>query len=163
MVDYESLIIPAFIGAIFGILVNIIYYEYQFSKEKKAEFLKMQITELLLPLYLFFYNIEKELSIRDPSGEDTSELIKYLSNEIDLKNIPTNKLYLANPKLSDLLLDFLHYQYVLARRETSYLWVTDEGVRENYDKLWQEIRVEYKQKVEEYQRKFEGKEWLFWK
>ena len=130
MVDYISLIIPAFIGAIFAIFVNIIYYEYRFSKEKKLEFLKMQITDLLLPLYIFFYNIEKELSIKKVNKKDNSELIKYLT-KIDTKNIPTDKLYLAGQKMSELLLDFIHYQYVLRQRETSFLLVTDEGVHKN--------------------------------
>lgn len=176
MVNYDFLIsylVPASIGAFFGILVNIIFYEYRFFKEKKLEFLKTQLTELLVPLYIFFNNIDDELSLIDPFGDMPGEVIKYLSNEIDLKDFPNNKFYLASPKLFSLLLKFIYHQTTLKKRDYHYYWVdyeitpsllpTDEEIIKNYDELWSELGKEYEHKMKEYQEKyqeFEAKEWL---
>lgn len=53
------LIIPALIGAFAAIIVNNINYRNTTHKENKTKFLKEQITELLLPLFIYFKNMER--------------------------------------------------------------------------------------------------------
>lgn len=143
-------IIPAMsgvFGAISAISANIIYYKYRFNKEKKLEFLKMQLTELLLPLYIRFKNIESETYAYI---DDKDTFLELLSKDAEIKKIAVDKLYLADSKLAHLLLEFLNNQYAI----DSLMKIKDEDIIKNYEELKQVIFDEYNQKVEEYQRIF---------
>jgi hypothetical protein len=102
IIDYVNLIIPAAIGAIVATTGNLFYYRYTSSKEKNIKFLKMQITELLLPLYAEFKNMEfsAETLGRHPA-------IEQYGNWNIIDEIIRKKLWLADTKLSQLLLQYL--------------------------------------------------------
>ena len=140
-------LIPALIGASSAIAVNIIYYEYRFNKEKKSEFLKMQLTELLLPLYVRFKNIESEAIA---TTDDMYGFRDIISKDAEIKKIAANKLYLANSKLAHLLLEFLNNQYMI---NGYIIEIKDDDLIKNYGELKQVIFDEYNQKVVEYQNK----------
>lgn len=140
-------IISALIGALSAISVDRISYKYRFEKEKKLEFLKMQLTELLLPLYISFKNIESETNAYI---DDKDTFLELLSKDTEIKKIAADKLYLADSKLAHLLLEFLNNQYAI----DSLMNIKDEDIIKNYEELKQVIFDEYNQKVEEYQRIF---------
>ena len=57
MSNFASIIIVA----VFGVIGNIIYFEYRLKKEHRKEIDKEQLTKLLLPLYIIFKTNELEL------------------------------------------------------------------------------------------------------
>lgn len=150
--DVEYLIYPIVFGALSGIFVNIIFYEYRIKKEKQLEYSKMQLTELLLPLYINFKNIESESSAFI-SSDDT--FLKLLEEDKEIRKIASNKLFLANSELAYLLLEFLNNQYAIS--EYSNLSIKNEDIIKNYEKLRDVIFDEYNKKVEEYRRVYEIK------
>ena len=88
-------------------------------KENKIKFLKEQITELLLPLFIYFKDIEsihtdaftdKEFPYNF-RGDDIENFMTKLTEDNKIYKIVSNKLYLASPKLSKLLLTSVNYQY----------------------------------------------------
>jgi predicted permease len=58
-------LIPAIIAVILTIIGNVLFFRYQFKKNKKWKILNQQLTELLLPL---FYILKED-------GFDISECI----------------------------------------------------------------------------------------
>lgn len=145
--DVEYLIYPIVFGALSGIFINIIFYEYRIKKEKQLEYSKMQLTELLLPLYINFKNIESESSAFI-SSDDT--FLKLLEEDKEIRKIASNKLFLANSELAYLLLEFLNNQYAIS--EYSNLSIKNEDIIKNYEKLRDVIFDEYNKKVEGYRR-----------
>lgn len=150
-------VIPAIIGIIAALATNILFFEYQFYKEKKLEFLKTQIDELLLPLFIkmkYFDNLMEYNRDFDVSWDMILE--KEDEDLEDIKKIAIEKLNLANQKLSTLLLDFITYQFlndeVMRRVETKV-------VIQNFLELKQVVYNEYEQTVKEYQN---IKWWKFW-
>ena len=142
-------LITVLIGTVGAIIGNIIYYQYRFHKEKKLEFLKMQITDLLLPLYINLKDIESNTA----QNNDWDSFLDRIWGDTEIKKISTNKLYLADSKLAHSLLEFLNNQYVV---NTSDRHFKSENIKENFEELKQEIFNEYDRKVEEYQKKFRG-------
>lgn len=145
--DIEYLIYPIVLGALSGIFVNIIFYEYRFKKEKNLEYSKMQLTELLLPLFIHFKNIESESYAFIETDEN---FLKLLEEDTEIKKIASDKLFLANSELAYLLLEFLNNQYAISRY--SNLRIKDEDIIKNYEKLRDVIFNEYNKKVKAYRR-----------
>lgn len=142
-------LITVLIGTVGAIIGNIIYYEHRFHKEKNLEFLKMQITDLLLPLYINLKDIESNTV----QNNDCGSFLDRIWRDTEIKKIATNKLYLADSKLAHSLLEFLNNQYVVNSSDRNF---SCENIKENFEELKQEVFNEYDRKVEEYQKKFRG-------
>lgn len=152
IIDYLTLIVP---GLVVGIAVvigniigNIIYYKYTSSKEKNIKFLKMQITELLLPLYVELKNWES--SAEALRGYPILEGCGINKGIID--ETITKKLYLASPKLSNLLLEYLNCEYLRANSVYRDAPIDYQKIIDDYEELKATIFKEYEKKVREYQR-----------
>ena len=151
---------PAIIGAIGAVVTNIIYFEYRFYKERRLDFLKMQIDELLLPLFIKMKFFESQMLFNEAfEGYTEPDIYKTITEkDEDIRNIVKEKLNLATPKLSKLLLDFINYQYINA--SGSFEHVEGHIVSNNFLELKQEVINEYEQKVKEYQNM--NPWWQFW-
>lgn len=155
---------PAIIGIILALLTNIFYFEYRFNKEKKSDFIKKQIDELLLPLFIEMKSIENKMQFNEDfrgylDGMDIGEFYNTIAEEDkNIWNIAKTKLNLATPTLSKLLLDFNNYQY--RNDEGSFKHVEPGIVGKNFEKLQHEVFNEYEQKVKEYQNMKPW--WHFW-
>lgn len=148
-------IIASLIAIIFTLATNIIYFNYRFQREKQRDFIKMQIDELLLPLYIKMKSIEnqRQFQIDFIGYNDALDEIQYYQtiSEKDeyIRNIAIEKLNLAPSKLSKLLLDFINYQY---RNDSgSFEHIDRHIVVNNFIELRNEVFKEYEHKVKEYQ------------
>jgi len=101
--DYITALFSGFVVAI----VNIAYYIYDSHKKNKNEFLKQQITELLLPLFIQFKNMDIENPPELWYIDTKSELMVFFKNK-EIKKILTDKLYLASPDLAHRLLEYIY-------------------------------------------------------
>jgi hypothetical protein len=135
---------PAIIGIIAALATNIIFFEHRFYKEKQSNFLKIQIDELLLPLYIKMKQFEGKMEFNRDLDVSWEMIIE---DDADIKKIAIEKLNFANKKLSKLLLDFINYRYL----NDGIRNVESDIVVENFLELKQEVFNEYEQKVEEYQ------------
>lgn len=140
-------VITAIIGAVSAIIVNICYYEYQLRKEKKLEFSKMELTELLLPLYIHLKGMESDASC----SQGDNSFFDIIWRDTEIKTIATKKLYLADSKLAHHLLEFLNNQYVVNSADRD-----SRDFVKNFKELTQVVFDEYNRKVEAYQKKFRG-------
>ncbi len=161
MTDYFVLIVPALISALIGAIVatiaNYIYYRKTTHKENTKQFLKEQITELLLPLFIYFEDIESvymdtftDKTFPDNLRGDNEEdfMNKLLDNTI--YKIVSEKLYLASPKLSRLLLTFVNYQYAYNYDEMDKIEYPNY-ILEQYIELKKTVAEEYHEKITLYQ------------
>jgi hypothetical protein len=149
-----TVIFPAIIGIIAALVTNIFIFEHQFFKEKQRDFLKMQIEELLLPLF-----IKMKQDIFDFNDIDIpiSQEFKIAMDDTDLLKTIKEKLHLANPKLSLLLLEFINNQYLYDKFYSG----KPETIKKNILEIKKEVFSEYEQKVKEYQNMKLW--WQFWK
>lgn len=153
--EITDYLIPAIIGIIGALATNIIYFEHQFYKEKQLNFLKTQIDELLLPLFIQMKFIESQMQLQNDflgyvDAYDEIEFYKTITEkDEDIRNLANKKLNLAPSKLSKLLLNFINYQYRNA--SGSFEHVDRHIVVNNFIELQHEVFNEYEQKVKEYQ------------
>ena len=110
MSNFVSIIIVAF----FGVIGNIIYFEYRLKKEHKKEINKEQLTKLLLPLYIIFKTDELE-AIKWFKNED-ADPYEYESDMPDrlfkpAKKILDKNLYLADEELQKQSLLFIEWAF----------------------------------------------------
>lgn len=100
---------PAIIGAIGAVVTNVIYFEYRLYKEKRLDFLKTQMDELLLPLFIKMKFFESQMQFNEAfEGYTEPDIYKTITEEDkDIEKIANKKLNLATPKLSKLLLGYL--------------------------------------------------------
>jgi len=117
----------------------------------------MQIDELLLPLYIKMHEIDCEMDYNDIQ-EVTLTLGTIVRGDKHIKKIAIEKLNLAPPKLSKLLLEFMRYRFFDVDHNIVYDKEEDE---KNMEELRKEIINEYEQKVKEYQ--YMNPWWKFWK
>lgn len=152
--DYLILIVPALIGAIVATIVNYIYYRQTTHKENKAKFLKEQITELLLPLYFHIKDIESFYDL-ERNHEDYYDRLR---EDTKIREIATDKLYLASQKLSPFLLDFLmeqsrfQFEYQCGVHVGDYLKSQSDNFHKNYKKFRDTLYTECEEKIKEYQK-----------
>jgi hypothetical protein len=154
--EIPDYVYPAIIGAIAAVVTNILFFEYRFHKEKQRDFLKRQIEELLLPLYIKMHEYDCEMDYNDMQ-EGTQTLGTIVRNDKDIKKIAIEKLNLATPKLSKLLLEFMRYRFFDFDHNILWDGVDDDVVGE----LRQEVINEYEQKRKEYQ--YMNPWWQFWR
>lgn len=109
-----SNIISIIIVAAFGVIGNIIYFEYRLRKEKRKEIIKEQLVKLLLPLYIIFKTDELEYLAwyKNPNLDE----YEYESNKPDrlfkpAKEILDKNLYLADDELQLFSLLFIEWAY----------------------------------------------------
>ncbi len=152
-------VIAAFIGAVGAISVNVIYNEYRLYKEKRLDFLKMQIGELLLPLFIRINELDSRMKFNEDFEGISWETIT--ENEKEIQKIAIENLNLANSRLSSLLLSFINYKY-LNDPDIGIRYVKSDVVNENYIELRQAIRDEYCHKVKEYQNMINKPWWKVW-
>ncbi|MGB8217701.1 MAG: hypothetical protein WCE94_10415 [Candidatus Methanoperedens sp.] len=169
------------LGAVVGVVVGATL-QYRFSKtlearRHKQEFLKLQISHLLLPLFIQFTNIDiKTYSIKEyPTNKS---VLDELFKNIEIKKIIIKNLYLASPELSYYLLEFIYnshsheskhgisiYRSKFTEEEDGegdgYLDV--DNVYDNTEKLKEIIFKEYAEKVRLYRKSYSEnqKKWNF--
>ncbi|MDE2588905.1 MAG: hypothetical protein KGL95_04495 [Patescibacteria group bacterium] len=113
MSNLPSIILVASLGAIGGVIGNIVYFNYRLKKEGNKEVLKMRLTNLLLPLYYILKNDELEVYLwikgeADPY-EYESDKPKRLLNP--LVEIIKRNLYLADDELHEACISFIEWAY----------------------------------------------------
>ncbi len=152
--DYLTLIIPGLVGGIVVAFGNIVYYKYTSDMENKRTFLKLQITDMLLPLYIHFKRVERYYEV----SKDIDWLYKFLREDTKIEEIMTDKLHLAGQKLSSLLLEFLQYQYEyqLDYEISKNPDIISEKFVKNCSELRDIIYKEYEEKKEQYQKNVTG-------
>ncbi len=156
-VDLAS-IIPVVIGAIVAFIGSILYYRYTTYKENKTKFLERQITELLLPLYFHFMDIEVDYNIL----KELSQHLNTIKTDTEIRKIGTNKFYLASPKLRNLLIEFLKCQ---AKYQFENEFIKDhltslpDNFYKNYEELRNTVYKECKEKIELYQKNYQLSFW----
>jgi len=106
-------LIPIILVAIFGVLGNIIYFEYRLKKERHKEILKKRLTDLLLPLYYALKNDELIIyawlkSEADPYEYESEKPERLLNN---LTEIIKGNLYLADDELHTACIMFMEWAY----------------------------------------------------
>ncbi len=154
----SDILISASIGAIFAIIVNLIFFMYTTYIRNKRDFLKRQIGDLLLPLYIHFYHLDSETidpvtdTYRANTDEAEEEFVKVLIEDEEIEKIVAKNLYLASQDLSRLLLQFLELQYAYdfglnAGSDSEY-------ILKNYEELRKTIYGEYHEKVKLYQKNY---------
>lgn len=158
--DYLTGIISVSIGVIVATIGNYIYYLKTTHTENKINFLKEQITDLLLPLFILFQRIESENmatftmeSFPDNLREDKETFVNFLIEDNEIEKIVYNKLYLASPKLSFLLLRFINHQYAYSNDEMDKI-EESKYILEKYIELKETIYNEYKEKITLYENYF---------
>ncbi len=151
--------------------------QYWISKRSEAqrnrqELLKLQITGLLLPLFIQFkmMDIENFPNIVYP---DKKSMVDVFLKNTEIEKILTDKLYLASPDMSHHLLEFLHntctstnvdgsgsreYRSTFLEGEDGGGVITEDEVLQNYEELKKAIYKEYDEKVRLYQKSFGEKE-----
>jgi hypothetical protein len=154
--DYLTLIIPGLIGGIVVAAGNIIYYKITSSVENKRTFLKCQITDLLLPLYIHLNRIHSENIDNFNEFRENSDFVKVLLKDEEITNIAAKNVYLASQDLSPLLLEFLHLQYDCKfEPNESY-----EHLLDNYLELKDTVFKEYEEKKEQYEKSITGRHYF---
>lgn len=116
MSNFVSIIIVA----VFGVIGNIIYFEYRLKKEHRKEIDKEQLTKLLLPLYIIFKTDELELI--EWLKNENADPYEYESDKPDrlfkpVKKILDTNLYLADEDLQKHSLLFIEWAF----KEDSYI------------------------------------------
>lgn len=150
--------ISAFIGAISAVIVNLIFFIYTTGIKNKRDFLKRQIGDLLLPLYIHFDLIDSEYidrvtdTYRANTDEAEEEFVKALIEDEEIKKIVAKNLYLASKDLSRILLQFfeLQYAYNFGLNPSS----DSEYMLNHYEELRKTITKEYYEKVKLYQKNY---------
>ncbi len=99
--------------AVFGVMGNIIYFEYRLKKERRREVIRKRLTNLLLPLYYVLK--EDELVIHEWLNSD-ADLYEYESDKPkrllkNLTKIIKENLYLADDELHGACLSFIEWAY----------------------------------------------------
>lgn len=107
-------LIPIILVAIFGVLGNIIYFEYRLKKESNKEIQKKRLTNLLLPLYYTLKNDELAIhawlnSEVDPYEYESDKPERLLNS---LTEIIKGNLYLADDELHTACIMFMEWAYV---------------------------------------------------
>lgn len=111
---------PVFIVAILSVIGNVIFFKYQFKKNKKWKILDQQLTELLLPL---FYNLKNDEfdRIKLSQEEECPDTYEYYYQGFVADRpkrllkiivpIVKNKLYLADDDFHKSCIEFLSWAY----------------------------------------------------
>jgi hypothetical protein len=175
-IDQSFNVLFPMLGVVVGATLQYWFSKTSEARKHKKEFLEKEISHLLLPLYIQFINIDIETIPNEVDPKIRSFLDELLTNE-ELAEIITNNLYLASPKLSYYLLEFLHnrcilesedgklrdYRSTYGEGEEGGGLIDDDMVLENYHTLKNIIYEEFNEKVRLYQKPYIEKEkkWSF--
>lgn len=154
----SDITISALIGAIVAIIVNLIIFIYTTYIRNKRDFLKRQISDLLLPLYFHIHLIDSENidrvtnTFRKNTGGGEEAFMKVLIEDKEIKKIAAKNLLLASQDLSSLLLEFLELQYAYeSGLDDCY---DSKYILKNYENLRKTIYKDYNEKKELYQKNY---------
>lgn len=106
--------ITIILAAAFGVIGNIIYFEYRLKKERRKDILKRRLTDLLLPLYYILKDDELVIYAwlnnidADPCEYESDKPERLLSG---LQKIIKENLYLADDELQEACLMFIEWAY----------------------------------------------------
>ncbi len=164
------------LGVVVGATLQYWFSKTSEARRHKRKFLELQISHLLLPLFIQFKNIEIETYGIERYPNEQSFLDELFDN-IEIEKIIINNLYLASPKLSYYLLEFIYNSYSLESEdgikeyrstygegeEGEYGYIDAQMVFDNYQTLKKIIFDEYDEKVRLYQKSYieTEKKWSF--
>jgi len=147
-------LIPAIIAVILTIIGNVLFFRYQFKKNKKWKILNQQLTELLLPL--FYILKEDGFDISECIMDENWNMYEFIAEQpkrLKTKIIPIIKknLYLADDNLHKVCLEFLEWAYKVDENDRFGKLLTngfnDEEIflrfRELIFKKYNEVRNNY--------------------